>query len=273
MSENDTKNSKNKKYTEKENSYSDHAEFWARRMRQGGSFSHTHIEKPVMYEKLKNIVEGASILSIGCGSGEECDEIRQMGASKVVGTDISEGLIEQAKKAFPQVEFHALPAEDHSQFADESFDIIYSSLTMHYVKDWERTFKDYLRILKPGGTFVFSANHPIRRGMTLLRRPNSRVTTILLGYSADPDHQQVRIFGDYLNKRTIHDRFMKKIQVTYYNRSFSAMWHEIRNSGFEIADILEPKPIQKDIPHSFSGFNKVSDKIPFFIIFELRKPE
>lgn len=268
------KNSNKKgQFTERDDSYSDHAEFWARRMRQGGSFSHTHIEKPVMYEKMRPLIEGATILSIGCGSGEECEEIRQMGAEKVVGTDISEGLIEQAKKAFPEVEFHAIPGEDHSQFEDNSFDVIYSSLTMHYIKDWRRTFEDYLRILKPGGTFLFSANHPIRRGMTMIRRPNSRITTMLLGYSADPDHQQIRIFGDYLNKQKIHDRFMKKIQVTFYNRPFSMMWKEITDAGFEIADIVEPKPIQKDVPQSFAGFNKITDKIPYFIIFELRKPE
>ncbi|MFH1425952.1 MAG: class I SAM-dependent methyltransferase [Candidatus Kerfeldbacteria bacterium] len=257
---------------EQKDSYSEYATFWAERMRAGGSFSHTHIEKPVMFGRMKELAQGKAVLCIGCGSGEECDVINTMGPERVVGTDISEGLIEEAKKAFPGIEFHVMAAEDHSALPEESFDIIFSSLTMHYVKNWEHVFKGYYRLLKPGGVFLFSANHPIRRGMELVRRPGSRVSSLLLGYSAEPDNQQVKIYGDYLNFFTQHDRFMKKIQVTYYNRPFSQMWHEIKNAGFEIADIMEPKSVQENVPDNFSGFSKITQKIPYFIMFECKKP-
>jgi len=253
-------------------SYSQHSSFWAERMRSGGSFSHTHIEKPVMYEKMARLAPGSTVLCIGCGSGEECAEVAEMGTAKVVGTDISAGLIDEAKKGFPDIEFHVAAAEDHAKFAAESFDVIYSSLTMHYVKNWQPVFTDYLRLLKPGGTFLFSTNHPIRWGMDMVRNQGSRVTTMLLGYTAEPDTLQVRIYGDYLNHFTKHDRFMKKIQVTYYNRPFSKMWHDIKNAGFDIIDIVEPKSVEKDVPERFSGFSKITQKIPYFIIFELKKP-
>lgn len=257
---------------EQDESYSEYAQFWAKRMREGGSFSHTHIEKPVMYTKMKDLAPGKSVLCIGCGSGEECDVLHNMGASRVMGTDISDGLIEEARKGFPHLEFEVIAAEDHQNIPDESFDVIYSSLTMHYVKNWERTFMDYYRILKPGGTFLFSANHPIRRGMEMIRRPGSRVSSLLLGYSAEPDNLQVRIYGEYLNFFTKHDRFMKKIQVTFYNRPFAQMWREIKDAGFEIQDIVEPKSLTQNVPERFKGFSKITQKIPYFIIFELVKP-
>lgn len=267
--ENTTKKGGDKKTAD---SYSDHANFWAKRMRQGGSFSHTHIEKPVMYKKMAHLSPGKDVLCIGCGSGEECDEIAKLGPARVVGTDISEGLIEQAKKGFPELEFHVSAAEDHTQlFAPETFDIIYSSLTMHYVKNWKKVFAEYKSLLKPGGTFLFSTNHPVRWGMDMIRKPGSRVTTMMLGYTAEPDTLQVRVYGEYLNKFTKHDRLMKKIQVTYYNRPFSIMWKEITEAGLQIVDIIEPRSIQENVPERFSGFSKITQKIPYFIIFELKK--
>lgn len=241
-------------------------------MRSGGSFSHTHIEKPVMYEKCNRLLPGHSVLCVGCGSGEECHELQKMGPSKVVGTDISAGLIEEAKKGFPDIEFYVAKAEDHTQFADASFDVIYSSLVMHYVADWRAALKDFYRILKPGGTFVFSTNHPLRWGMDLLRKPGSRVSTLITGYTVEPKSQRVKVFGEYLNAYMKRDRFMKKIHVELFNRPISQMWHEITESGFEIADMVEPKSVQKDIPANFQGFAKATQKIPYFIIFELRKP-
>ncbi len=254
-------------------SYTEHAKFWAKSIRSGGNFSHTHIEKPVMYGRMKQLAPGASVLAVGCGSGEECNDIKKLGAARVVGTDISEGLIQEAKAAFSDIEFQVAAAEDHSMFEDNSIDVIYSSLAMHYIKHWAPVLKDFYRILKPGGTFLFSVIHPLHWGMELVRPKGSRVTNILYGYTTSPDSQQVRIYGDYLNHYTKHDRFLGKIQVTYYHRPISQMWRDITSAGFKIVDIIEPKSVQEDVPKNFEGFAKVTQKIPYFLIFELKKTD
>jgi SAM-dependent methyltransferase len=45
-------------------------------------------------------------------------------------------------------------------FEQSSFDLIYCSLVIHYVDDLNVLFKGFSRILKPGGIFVFSTDHP-----------------------------------------------------------------------------------------------------------------
>jgi SAM-dependent methyltransferase len=40
------------------------------------------------------------------------------------------------------------------------FDIILSSLTLHYIKNWDDVFKEFNRILKVNEVFVFSVHHP-----------------------------------------------------------------------------------------------------------------
>lgn len=42
-----------------------------------------------------------------------------------------------------------------------SFDLVYSSLALHYLHDIERLFVTIYQSLTPGGMLVFSAEHPI----------------------------------------------------------------------------------------------------------------
>ena len=44
---------------------------------------------------------------------------------------------------------------------DETFDVILSSLVLHYIRDLSGTFTEWARLLRPGGTMVFSTHHPI----------------------------------------------------------------------------------------------------------------
>ena len=87
-------------------SYDDYAKKWADKLRSGQNFAHKYLEKPAMYSKLPDL-KGKSAICIGCGTGEECEHLKSLGADKVVGIDISQGLIDVAKQSFPQIEFFA----------------------------------------------------------------------------------------------------------------------------------------------------------------------
>jgi len=127
-------------------SYNNYAEKWANRMRSGNNIAHEYLEKPAMYGTLPNLT-GLNILCVGCGTGEECQHLKSLGANRVVGVDISNGLIEYAKKSYPDLEFEVMDMEKLN-FPDESFDLIYSSLVMHYVDSWEQTLKRSAKIIK-----------------------------------------------------------------------------------------------------------------------------
>jgi len=85
--------------------YNRYASVWAQRIRSGKMFSHSCLERPAMLAKLKNI-KGKSVLCLGCGSGEECKCLKNLGAKKVVGVDICKGLINVARKSYPELEFY-----------------------------------------------------------------------------------------------------------------------------------------------------------------------
>ena len=92
------------------------------------------------------------VLDLGCGYGWHCIYAMEHGASSVVGVDISHKMLEVAKEKthFPLVEYKCCAIED-VEFPEESFDVILSSLTFHYVADYEILVKKIYRILKSGG--------------------------------------------------------------------------------------------------------------------------
>ena len=44
----------------------------------------------------------------------------------------------------------------------ESIDLVFSSLTLHYVREWEPLLREFRRVTRPGGSLVFSTHHPCR---------------------------------------------------------------------------------------------------------------
>ncbi len=247
-------------------SYNEYAKRWVEIKSSGKNIAHEFLEKPAMYSKLPNL-KNKTILCIGCGSGEESSYIKSLGAKKVVGIDISSGLIELAKKNYPECEFHVMDMENLT-FPKEKFDFVYSSLVMHYVKDFTKTLKSVNKVLKKEGKFLFSTHHPAVWGAERKRDKSKRSS--LLGYVKFPKKKKLEIHGDYLNTRKIDDVWFDNFKVTYYHKSFSSIIGEIIKSRFEITDVLEPKASNK-AKTKYKIFWKIHQKIPLFIIFELKK--
>lgn len=120
---------------------------------------HKYLEKPAMNKELPETFEGQSVLCVGVGSGDELNEITKRSPARVVGIDISSGLLKIAAQKNPSVELLEMDMTEMN-FGDEEFDFIYSSLTLHYAPDWDVLLKEVSRVLKPGGILLFSTHNP-----------------------------------------------------------------------------------------------------------------
>ena len=254
-------------------SYDKCAEKWIKKMCSGGDSAHKYLEKPAMYKKIPDL-KNKSVLCIGCGSGEECEHIRSLGAKEIIGIDVSKELINYAKKSYPGIEFHVMDMRKIN-FPKSSFDFIYSSLALHYLKDWTKVLEKIHKILKKDGTFLFSTHHPMiwgaekeRSGIEEKRSKDKRWT--LMGYVKYGDGKKYKVYGDYFKTRKITDTWFDEFEISYYHKALSLIIKEILNSGFKIIDFIEPKPIdaakKKD-----RRFWEIRRKIPLFMIFELKK--
>ena len=63
--------------------------------------------------------------------------------------------------------------EDISTINDK-FDLIISSLAIHYVEDFEKLLSDIYELLNDEGYFIFSQEHPIETGTILNKECNGK---------------------------------------------------------------------------------------------------
>lgn len=110
-----------------------------------------------VYQKAKGLVDlltpkaGERVLDLGCGTGVLTAEIAGRGA-KIVGVDLSEEMIAQAKKKFPDLKFEV--ADARALKFEAEFDAVFSNAVLHWIPDAEQVLAGVARALQPGGRFV-----------------------------------------------------------------------------------------------------------------------
>ncbi|MBI4675794.1 MAG: class I SAM-dependent methyltransferase [Chloroflexi bacterium] len=128
-----------------------------------------------------NIRAGETILDVGCGTGELTLLAKRAAGTngRIYGIDASPEMIEFAREKAARekldVEFRLEPIE-HLTFADNSMDVVLSSLMMHHLPgDLKRAgLQEIYRVLKPGGRVV----------IVDLKRAASRVEHIMSHFMA-----------------------------------------------------------------------------------------
>jgi len=124
------------------------------------SLYNTEYERPAMMNLLPTDLKNKKVLDAGCAAGWYTEQLVHLGAT-VIATDISPKMVEATKRRIGEnAEVLCLDLEDKLPFEDESFDFIVSSLVLHYAKDWNKSFNEFRRILKPNGTLLYSVHHP-----------------------------------------------------------------------------------------------------------------
>jgi SAM-dependent methyltransferase len=115
-------------------------------------------------ENMIGSVSGLRVLDLGCGYGYFSRWASDAGADSVTANDLSERMLARARELsgqkYPSVVY---AQEDLSTFSlsPSSYDLVFSSLTFHYLPDIPRLIKQISQALAPGGKLVFSAEHPI----------------------------------------------------------------------------------------------------------------
>ena len=100
------------------------------------------------------------VLDLGCGTGFFAKPLQAAYPdSRVIGLDLAEGMVNYASKYQPDNQWLCGDAES-LPLADNSVDIIFSSLAIQWCEDNKALFGEVFRVLKPAGHFVFSTLGP-----------------------------------------------------------------------------------------------------------------
>jgi SAM-dependent methyltransferase len=173
-------------------------------------------------------VAGRRVLEIGCGSAPCARWLRATGAD-VVALDLSAGMLEQAAELnratgigvpLVQADAGALPLRDRS------VDIVCSAFGgLPFVADVEAVLREVARVLRPGGRFVASVNHPMRWPF-----PDS------------PDPEDLRIVSSYFDRTPYveTDDAGRTVYVEHH-RTVGDWVRAVVGAGLVLEDLLEPE--------------------------------
>jgi len=103
---------------------------------------------------LAGVAQGSTVLDVGTGTGIGAQVAEELGAT-AVGVDPSEGMLDVARSARPDIEFLAAQAID-LPFPDGRFDVVLGNFVLAHFAKVETALYDIMRVTKPGGVLGFT---------------------------------------------------------------------------------------------------------------------
>ena len=177
-----------------------------------------YYERPALFSLLPDVA-GKRVLDAGCGSGAYSAALLEQGAV-VTAFDLMADFVEMTRQRTQgQAQVFQANLADPLHFAlDASFDVVISSLVLHYIPDWAAVFAEIERVLAPGGVFIFSTMHPLT------------------------DAPHLRYFETALYEM-IWQNFGEPYPVMQvYHRPMMAILNPLIAAGLHLDQLLEPEP-------------------------------
>lgn len=107
-------------------------------------------------------LQGKSVLDLGCGYGWHCGFAAAQGATRVLGVDLSEKMIAQARErnAAAGVKYRVCGIDAY-EYPENEWDCVVSNLALHYIERLEPVFAQIYKTLRPDGVFLLNIEHPV----------------------------------------------------------------------------------------------------------------
>lgn len=132
---------------------------------------------------------GLTVLDAGCGTGRYLRIVERRGAGRTIGVDLSRAMLTRATAgASPLVraDFRTLP------LTASTIDCVVSGLAVCDVPELPVVIAEFARVLRPGGTLVYSALHPrgARAGWTRTFQTDAGTHALRAYWHTVTDHER-----------------------------------------------------------------------------------
>lgn len=182
-----------------------------------------YYERPAMLALLPE-VRDKRVLDAGCGSGLYAEWFVEHGA-EVVAVDVSPKMVEHARRRVGgRVEVILANLTKPLDFLeDHSFDIVFASLAMDYIRNWAPVLEEFHRVLREAGHFLFSSGHPFAE-------------FVLSG--------KENYFTTELTEMVWRGFPGVEVRMPAYRRPLEDMVLPVVDAGFVVERVVEPRPTE-----------------------------
>lgn len=147
------------------------------------------------------------------------------------------------------------------KFGNKSFDIVISSLAIHYVRNLKQLYSEAYRVLKRGGIFAFSTGHPI---FDFINQTENR----MIGIKGQKGKR--KIYGDYFDESPKPTRLGSLGVMDLYSYTFETFIKNGLEAGFELVDYVDAKPVPSSKKRDKNAY-KLTSTLPTFSLFKWMK--
>ncbi len=187
------------------------------------------IEIPQLFDLIGD-VKDKTILDLGCGSGGHDRKLIELGAKSVLGVDLSTNMINEAikDKNSDKLDYKVMSMTDIDKL-DMKFDLVVSSLAIHYIEDYDGLCKKVYDVLNPEGEFIFSYGHPMDSCVILDGLEHRWVML---------NNKKYFLISDY-NNEGLRKTYWYIDGVETYHRNMSHLVNGILDAGFRLEKMQE----------------------------------
>lgn len=227
----------------------------------------------IEWKAIKTIIpdlKGKRILDLGCGTGRFSFLFEELKPSQIIAVDLSEEMIEIGKKTAEEkesiIQFIKNDIENLSAVTSNSIDLIFSSTTLHYIKNLNNIMDEISRILIPGGTCILSVIHPVYSACYPVSHNNG-------DFPKDEDWDVKYLdksIRAYIQPWIEYNPEIENFLSYSYHHTMSDYINSIVKSGLQIKELLEPMPPEdwkENSPGRYYGFIET----PTYAIFRAEK--
>ncbi len=243
----------------KQNIY-DHPTFFNEymNMRDSGLTYNDFLEQPAMKAELPDLF-GKKVLDLGCGTGALASYCIQNGCFSVDAVDISSNMINMAMEKNPHqhITYICTPIEEFEKPKD-SYDLVISSLAIHYIADYSALVKKLAIFLKYNGLFIFSIEHPV---VTARKEMNN--------WFKNGNGERLHWALDHYQEEGDREQQWYVDGVIKYHRTISTLINTLSSNGFMIEKLIEPLPTQEGLEKLPKLKNE--KRRPSFLLVKARK--
>ncbi|WP_404427479.1 class I SAM-dependent methyltransferase [Ureibacillus chungkukjangi] len=228
-------------------------------LRDSGVTANDFVEQPAI-KSLLTAIEGKKVLDLGCGAGAFAKYCVEKGAAKVVAVDISKNMIEKARKEnlHEKIDYLCSPIEE-LDLHNQTFDIIVSSLAIHYIEDYPKLIDKIKSLLIANGEFVFSTEHPL---VTARKE-------VISNWVRDSEGNKLHWAVDHYKQEGKREGYWYVNGVVKYHRTVSTLINTLIEKGLTLERIIEPTSISGGIELRPKLIDE--ERRPSFIVIKAKK--